>query len=66
MLIDCDTCAHRGTRCGDCVISVLLDDRQAVDLDETEQRAVHVLAAGGLVPPLRLASIDSSRRRRSA
>lgn len=55
MIIDCDTCRVRGPACGDCVVTVLLGrPGQAPDLDAAEQRAIGVLAAGGLVPPLRL------------
>ena len=58
-LIDCDTCSARGIGCGDCVVTVLLGGPPSgVTLNEEERRAVEVLAAAGLVPPLRL-----SRRR---
>ena len=50
MHIYCDTCPVRGEHCGDCVISVLLGPPELLDL---EQRAVSVLAARGLIPPLR-------------
>lgn len=50
MHIDCDTCPVRGEHCRDCVISVLLGPPELLDL---EQRAVSVLAAQGLIPPLR-------------
>ena len=53
MIIDCDTCTVRGNACGDCVIAVLLGAPPA--LNSQEQRAIEVLAASGLVPPLRLA-----------
>ena len=55
MLIDCDTCEVRGAACGDCVVTVLLGGApEGVQLDAAEQRAIDVLAAGGLIPPLRL------------
>ena len=58
MLIDCETCSVRGVACPDCVISVLLrapfGPTNAIDLDESERNAVSVLAASGLLPPLRL------------
>ena len=58
MLIDCETCLVRGIACADCVISVLLQipdaPTNAIDLDESERNAVSVLAASGLLPPLRL------------
>jgi hypothetical protein len=55
LLIDCDTCSVRGLGCGDCVVTVLLGGPPAgVTLNAEERRAVDVLAAAGLVPPLRL------------
>ncbi|MDQ2750509.1 MAG: hypothetical protein ABI775_08125 [Pseudonocardiales bacterium] len=55
MLIDCDTCSVRGRACPDCVMTVILNNSaRPVDLDADEQDAVDTLAAGGLVPPLRL------------
>jgi hypothetical protein len=55
MLIDCDTCVGRGTACGSCVLSVILEPAgTGVELDEDEFSAINALADGGLVPPLRL------------
>jgi hypothetical protein len=54
VLIDCDTCDVRGPACGDCVVSVLLGPPPTLELDASEQAAIDVLAASGLVPPLRL------------
>ena len=55
MLIDCDTCSVRGAACGDCVMTVILNNPpQLVDLDDEEQAAVDALAAAGMLPPLRL------------
>ncbi|MGZ4618017.1 MAG: hypothetical protein ACXV5Q_04320 [Frankiaceae bacterium] len=55
MIIDCDSCAVRGDACGQCVVSVVLGaPPEGIELDETERRAVAVLAAGGMVPELRL------------
>ena len=55
MLVDCDVCSVRGIGCGDCVVTVLLGGPpEGVTLNEEERRAVEVLAAAGLVPPLRL------------
>jgi len=66
MLIDCDSCTARPRACGDCVVTHLLSvgsaapplehssPRPAADLTSSEIAAVGVLAAGGLVPPLRL------------
>jgi hypothetical protein len=59
MLIDCDTCVVRGLACGDCVVSVLLGaPPTGVELDETECRAISVLADAGMVPQLRLVAAD--------
>jgi hypothetical protein len=56
VLIDCDRCRVRGpAACGDCVVTVLLSrPSSGVELDNHEQVALGVLAATGLVPPLRL------------
>jgi hypothetical protein len=55
MLIDCDSCRVRGPACGDCVVTVLLGaPPEGVRLDPEERTALDVLAASGLVPPLRL------------
>lgn len=57
MLIDCDRCAVRGAGCADCVVAVLLGGPpEGVSLDDADRRALAVLAAGGLVPPLRMAA----------
>ncbi len=52
--IDCDTCVVRGLACHDCVVTVLLGPPPELTIDEEERRTLDVLAAGGLVPPLRL------------
>jgi hypothetical protein len=55
LLIECDTCVGRGVACGDCVVSVLLGEPPpGVTLNDEERRAVEVLSAAGLVPPLRM------------
>ncbi|WP_146844539.1 hypothetical protein [Cellulomonas terrae] len=68
MIIDCDTCTARATACADCVVTFLTIPVRAappvpvsaataagaVELDAAEQHAIGVLAASGLVPPLRL------------
>jgi hypothetical protein len=55
MLIDCDSCEVRGRACGDCVVTVLLGaPPEGVVLDDEARTALDVLAASGLVPPLRL------------
>jgi hypothetical protein len=52
--IDCDTCAVRGLHCHDCVVMVLLGPPPEITMDDDELAALDVLAAGGLVPPLRM------------
>lgn len=52
--IDCDTCVVRGLACHDCVVTVLLGPPPELTIEDDERRALDVLAAGGLVPPLRL------------
>jgi len=68
MMIDCGSCAVRGEACADCVVTFLTIPVHAVpvstvpvralpvDLDDAERAAIDVLAASGLVPPLRLTS----------
>ena len=57
--IDCDTCVVRGLACHDCVVTVLLGPPPELEFDDEEKRALDALAAGGLVPPLRLVqSVD--------
>lgn len=60
MLIDCDDCAARGPACADCVVTALVGsapegvELSPFELDDVERAAVAVLAAQGMVPPLRL------------
>ena len=60
MTIDCGRCEMRGTGCQDCVITVLgprntagLSSAAPAYLGEAEEKALGVLAAAGMVPPLR-------------
>ena len=61
MEIDCGRCEMRGAGCQDCVITVL-EPRNVAGfsaeapgyLPEAEVKALGVLAAAGMVPPLRL------------
>ena len=56
MLLDCDTCIAQHTRhCETCVVSVILnrDIGAGVVIDASEERALRLLADGGLLPPLR-------------
>lgn len=65
MLIDCGTCEVRDVACDDCVVTVLLGPTQleagrpayAPVLDAQERDALAVLAASGLIPPLRLTTV---------
>ncbi len=52
--IDCDSCLVRGLACDDCVVTVLLGPRVDLRFDDDERAALDTLAAGGLVPPLRM------------
>ncbi len=65
MVIDCDTCAVRDLRCGDCVVSVLLGPPGARsarhDVDDSERAALDVLADSGLVPRLQLVPLGPPR-----
>jgi hypothetical protein len=61
MVIDCGRCVKRGIDCQDCVIAALeppsvtgYSGHAKKTLDQAEVRAISVLAAAGLVPPLRL------------
>lgn len=64
--IDCDTCVVRGLACHDCVVSVLLGPPPELTIDDDERRALDALAAGGLVPPLRLVEPASGPEAESA
>ncbi len=54
MLIDCDSCAVRGLRCGDCVVTVLLGPPGRREVADEERLALDALADSGLVPRLQL------------
>jgi hypothetical protein len=55
MLVDCDSCEVRGRACSECVVSVLLGaPPTGVELDDTERRALDVLAEAGMIPHLQL------------
>jgi hypothetical protein len=43
------------------MVTVLLGPPTGLELDEIEQAAVSALAAGGLIPPLRLVPIVTQR-----
>jgi hypothetical protein len=56
LVISCDECAlDRTTACADCVVSFVLDHEpgDAIIIDAAEERAVRLLAGGGLIPGLR-------------
>lgn len=57
MIIDCGSCVMATIACGDCVVSVMLGAPEGfggAEMPESHLAAVEALAAGGLVPPLRL------------
>jgi hypothetical protein len=59
MIVDCDRCEVRGDACNGCVITVLLGAPPGgVLLDDTERRALDVLADAGMVPQLRLVPVE--------
>lgn len=74
MLIDCDSCAVRDLRCGDCVVSVLLGPGGAhgsaepavFEVDDAERTALAALADSGLVPRLQLVPLGVPRLRDGA
>lgn len=59
MLADCDRCALRDIACTQCMITVLPDGQAG--LGDAERRALHALAAAGLIPPLRFRPARSTR-----
>ena len=57
MIIDCNCCVMQHTRhCETCVVSVILnfDEGTGTVIDAEQERALRLLAQGGLVPPLRM------------
>ena len=67
MKIDCGRCEMRGPGCQDCVITALEPRTAAVSsapgpgyLGEAEVKALGVLAAAGMVPPLRYSLAGST------
>ena len=64
MLIDCEGCSIRGSACGGCVITLLLDTPPAVhQLGEEEARAIEVFALAGFeVSVLEPTHVDPARR----
>ncbi|WP_236757640.1 hypothetical protein [Aeromicrobium sp. PE09-221] len=68
LVVDCDSCVVRSPgACGDCVVSVLLGPPQdVVALDDAERSALGALADSGLVPPLRLMTLDDPPTHRDA
>jgi hypothetical protein len=48
MLVDCDSCSVRGTACGGCVVTLLLDTPPAFhQLGAAEVRAIEVFELAG-------------------
>lgn len=74
MLVDCDSCIHRGAACAGCVASARLDaPSQVIRLDADERRAIEVLSRAGFdvrvlaeVTPHPRRRPRPARRRRSA
>lgn len=64
LVIDCGCCVMRGRGCADCVVSALLGEPEASVpvLDAEERRALGVIQAAGLLPPLRLVRPLDARR----
>ena len=66
LLIDCATCEMRNIACADCVVTAILGlsggmgCAHELAFDDSEARALAVLANGGLVPHLRL--VDARQR----
>ncbi len=62
LTVDCDRCSMRGIGCADCVVTVLLGGPPfGVALDADERQAIDVLAAAGLIPPLRMVEAVDER-----
>jgi hypothetical protein len=63
MVINCSQCEFRPVACGNCLVTVLAEDKETMDTQDVtgvnhalgaqELRALGVLATAGLVPPLR-------------
>jgi hypothetical protein len=60
MIVDCMSCPVRGTRCDDCVVSVLLSSAE-LPLDPAERQAVSVLVGAGLVGADAVAGLTARR-----
>ena len=55
MFIDCDRCELRDVGCADCVVPALLGEPgEDLEIGPARRRALHILAEGGLIPPLRM------------
>lgn len=62
MIVDCDTCPVRGTRCEGCVVTALTAPRPAeLPLDPSERRAVETLVGAGLVAREQVAGLHARR-----
>lgn len=66
MLIDCDGCSVRGSACGGCVVTLLLETPPAIhQLGEAETQAIEVLALAGFeVSVLEPTHVDPTYRER--
>ncbi len=61
MLLDCTTCPGRGTACGGCFVSVMLDPTPGMPAEVVS--AIGVLREAGLIGPVHLAVQSSSDTR---
>jgi len=64
--VDCARCVLLGPKCGDCVVGAIVGGARPFEWDETEWRAVELLADAGLVPRLRLSPMIQASRDKAA
>ena len=60
MILDCDTCAERGSACGGCPVAVLLDPLPRLQPDE--RAAIAALADAGVIESPHLAVLSMPER----
>ena len=55
MLIDCEKCELRNVACADCVVSTMPTvPETGLEIGPLERRALGILAAAGMISPLRM------------
>jgi hypothetical protein len=61
--IDCDTCVARDTEaCDTCLVTFLVErPTGAIVFDADEERALRILHAGGIAPPVRFHDPNAER-----